>query len=207
MSVRRVPPIARSLGTAVGAFVVAAVAACASPEAPIATTTVPGPSITLPPASTAPTPTAVGCPSPASLAIVVALEASSRLACFSGAALTFEGVFGCGGCGGVDTRTATPAWLAGKEFDFLNDSSSLQMGRLALHFPPALVAPAAGSILRVTGHFDDSRAGECQIAEPDPNNPDGSPVPIPETEAIQYCRERFVVDSFEVLGTGPVPVG
>jgi hypothetical protein len=107
----------------------------------------------------------------------------------------------------VETRVATPAWLGGKEFDYLYSRTAAEPLALAIHFPPPLEAPEAGSILHVVGHFDDPRASECRIAEPDPANPDGSPVPIPEAEAIQYCRERFVVESFEITGTGPPPLG
>ena len=155
----------------------------------------------------APTPTAVGCPDGSSFEVVAAMSPDERVACLGGQSLTFDGVFGCAGCGGVETRVATPAWLAGKESDFLYSQTAAEPLGLALHFPPPLEAPEAGSILHVVGHFDDPRAGECRIAEPDPGNPDGSPMPIPAADALQYCRERFVVESFEITGTGPPPLG
>jgi hypothetical protein len=53
------------------------------------------------------------------------------------------------------------------------------------------------------GHFDDPLAKTCRIG--DVEGPDGTPAPIGTELSIEYCRHRFVVESFKVLGMATFP--
>ena len=77
---------------------------------------------------------------------------------------------------------------------------------LALRFPPKGPAePAAGTIIRVTVHVDDSRATKCTMSE---LSDAGAPLPVDTRTAVFQCREQLVVESFVVLGTDPdFPLG
>jgi hypothetical protein len=141
------------------------------------------------------------CPSTVDLANVQGMLAAERLACFGGSTIVLDGTFGCGGCGGVSVGVFSPAWLADPEFDFLSTNPETQLGPFALHFPPTMARPDAAQILRVRGHVGDGRAAECAIAVP--TGPEASPVPIAPASAELYCLQRFVVESYEVLGVDP----
>ncbi len=52
----------------------------------------------------------------------------------------------------------------------------------------------------MTVHVDDPRSTRCTAREPDGT---GGTVEIDVRSAVLYCRERLVVDSYEVLGTDP----
>jgi hypothetical protein len=127
-----------------------------------------------------------------------------RLACLGDRQLTIEGTFGCGGCGGLAPGTFEPEWLTHPiNFNILgppwaegHDASE----SLVLRVPPAvpqLDTAVAGSILRVVGHFNDAISTECEIA------PGGSEVPADDVAAEWYCREQFVVEAWESIGTDP----
>jgi len=70
-----------------------------------------------------------------------------------------------------------------------------------LHIAPdsGLALPEGGSIVRVTGHFIDPASTTCSMSLPDGEQ---SKPADPRTAEL-YCREQFVVDSFEVIGTDP----
>ena len=128
-----------------------------------------------------------------------------RLACYGDRQITFEGVLGCGGCGGLYPGRFTPEWLAFPSYD---DPISVEpqdaIGPMDLHWSPdgqerpntSGVAP----ILRVTGHFDDQAAEGCSIVFI------GGPASgIEESEvdpAVSelFCRTNFVVESYEIIG-------
>lgn len=131
------------------------------------------------------------------LATLQTLMPWEQLACYGNRSLTIEGTFGCGGCGGFRPGTFEPAWLASPiNVDPLSIDASQRMGPMTLSFPPdGPERPEAASIIRVTGHFDDPAAAECTVAPGDP------PVARDQRTAQLYCRARFVVESFEVLGT------
>src|SRR5688572_3509021 len=125
-----------------------------------------------------------------------------HLACFGDRWLTFEGTFGCAGCGGAAPGEFEPAWLAYPlSFDWLFPDYASGPGYLELRFAPDsnLGLPAQGSIVRVTGHFNDPRSATCKMS------------PFEGEQATQVdsrlaeltCRERFVVDGFDVIGTDP----
>jgi hypothetical protein len=149
----------------------------------------------------------VGCPQgTVDIHTIYAMTPWARLSCFGDRQLTFEGTYGCGGCGGISPGTFTPEWLAHPiNFALLQPpyaEGHTTVETLVLHEPPdgaELDGVEAGSVVRVTGHFNDARATECVIAPGEP----GSEEPADETAAEWYCRERFVLESLEVLGTDP----
>ena len=129
-----------------------------------------------------------------------------RLACLGDRQLTIEGTFGCGGCGGLAPGTFEPEWLSHPiNFNILgppwaegHDASE----SLVLRVPPDVVqfdTVEAGSVLRVVGHFNDPISAECVIAPGEP----GSEVPADDGAAEWFCREQFVVESWENIGTDP----
>ncbi|NJD26822.1 MAG: hypothetical protein FIA92_00805 [Chloroflexi bacterium] len=141
------------------------------------------------------------CPAVADLASVSGMLPAERLACFGSNPIVLEGTFGCFGCGVFVPGTFSPPWLATPvELDFLSVDPSVTFGPLALRFAPdGPERPALGSIIRVTVHLDDSRAASCSIVEGE----GGDAVTVPAMTATGFCRERLVVDSYEILGTDP----
>jgi len=132
----------------------------------------------------------------------VILTAYEQLACYSNGILTLEGTYGCGGCGGFAPGTFEPGWLANPLFPplpVLTAKPGKGIGRIDIHFVSdgELEYPVEGSILRVVGHYNDSAASSCRIAP----GVEGEQVEADSRAAILYCRERFVVDSYEQIGT------
>jgi hypothetical protein len=146
------------------------------------------------------------CASTVDLPSVQGMLPAERLACF-GEPFVLEGTYGCSGCGGAVAGTFKPSWIASPlSFGFLSVHPAERLGPLALRFPPAGPAePAAGKIIRVTVHVDDSRATKCVMAEPDDS---GVMRAVDARTAVLQCREQLVVESFDVLGTDPsFPLG
>lgn len=145
------------------------------------------------------------CPVSTDIDGLYAVTAWERLACLGEQQLTVEGTYGCGGCGGLAPGTFEPAWLAGPSpHTFTPPWAALPsvIELMVLHVPPdipELGAEQAGSVLRVTGHFNDARSTECVIASGEP----GEEVPADDLAAEWYCRLGFVVESWEVVGTDP----
>lgn len=131
------------------------------------------------------------------LATLKGITAWERLACFGNRSLTFTGTYGCPVCGAFEPGTYEPGWLASPEnLNYLGWPDIL-----TLHFAPedGLDAPANGSIVRVTGHFNDPASATCMIGPPA-----GEPGPnVDPVMAELYCREQFVVDAYEIIGTDP----
>ena len=136
---------------------------------------------------------------PVDLRTLEAMLPWEHLACFGTEQVALEGTFGCNGCSGVYAGTFEPSWLA---FPFTNAFLSVtdggSIGPFAMRFPPGWPAqPTPGAIVRVTGHFDDPAARGCTVSPGDP------PTPIDAHTAELYCREQFVVEILEVIGTDP----
>jgi hypothetical protein len=127
-----------------------------------------------------------------------------RLACYGDRQLTFEGVLGCGGCGGYTNGTFTPQWLAAPSMDFISVDPQERIGPLALRWSPdGQARPDTGGvapILRVTGHFDDPAAATCSITFVDVTFDVRSETQVDPAMSELYCRTQFVVDSYEVIG-------
>jgi hypothetical protein len=126
------------------------------------------------------------------LAALGRLTAWEQLACFGERSVTVTGTYGCI-CGlyyPADTNFE-PSWLAG--------SSLAWFGAVTLRIPPeaGLHLPPLGSILRVTGHFSDPASTTCVL-----NGAYGGAGPDPRIAEL-YCREQFVVDAYEIIGTDP----
>ncbi len=131
------------------------------------------------------------------------LTEHEQLACHGTGSVTIEGTYGCGGCGGFAAGTFDPGWLANPIDGVytLRATPGQGIGQIDMHKPPdaGIELPAEGAILRVTGHFDDPAASTCFIAPLEGE----VPVPADERATLLYCRERFVIDSFEQIGTDP----
>jgi hypothetical protein len=151
-------------------------------------------------------PLAPRCPTVRDMRNVVGMLGSERISCFGSDPVELQGTFGCGGCGGFAVGSFEPEWLAYPLAGNLLWYDVKDGGSLELLFPPdGPTPPAEGSIIRVRGHFSDARSTTCRIEEPDEGG-SGSVV-ISNAAAEQYCRAKYVVDSFEVTGTGPLPGG
>ncbi|HET9880081.1 MAG TPA: SH3 domain-containing protein [Candidatus Limnocylindria bacterium] len=140
------------------------------------------------------------CPArPATLAILESMLRWERLSCFGPEAITIDGTFGCAGCGGATVGSFEPEWLASPStFAPLSVDPNARIGPFDLRFKPdGPAAPAPGSTVRLTGHFDDPAAAGCTVAPGDP------PMAIDSATAALWCREQFVVDALEVTGTDP----
>ncbi|HJP88089.1 MAG TPA: hypothetical protein VJ850_03535 [Candidatus Limnocylindrales bacterium] len=133
------------------------------------------------------------CPRIANFDSVAAMLGFERVACFGSSSLTLDAISGCGPCGG-DDGAYEPPWLAGDAGGSMVANQGT--GRVALYLPPPLVAPAGGTLIRVTGHFDDPRAAGCRVTL------DG--VELPHFETVEMCRRHFVVQAIQVLPT-PAP--
>ena len=99
-----------------------------------------------------------------------------------------------------------PPWLASpNNLDYLSIgwSSGLNLSQLILHFPPAegFDRPPNASILQVTGHFSDPASSTCTIKPTMDGFPAGAEVDPVMAEL--YCREQFVVDAYEIIGSDP----
>ena len=140
------------------------------------------------------------------IAGLYALTPWERLSCIGDRQITVEGTYGCGECGGEAVGTFTPEWLAHPiDVDVLRPAFAQPVSvveSLVLRIPPELpqVAPEqAGSTLRVTGHFNDPRSVDCVVAP----GQAGQERVANDLAAEWYCREQFVVDAWEVIGTDP----
>jgi hypothetical protein len=146
------------------------------------------------------------CPATVELASIELLLGSERLACFGDAKLELTGTFGCGGCGGTGPGIFEPSWLASPMKNPLTvHPVSDHLGPFTVSLSPSGPgAPPAGSVVRVRGHFDDPAAGTCTISLIDPLRPSGEDlVAVPDEAAVLACRQEFVAESFEILGTDP----
>jgi hypothetical protein len=148
-------------------------------------------------------PLAARCPVTVDLKHVGAMLPAEQVDCFGSQTLELEGAFGCGGCGGAAAGIFKPAWLASPlQQAYLSVDPRERLGPLALSFPPnGPRVPGAGTIIRVRGHFSDSRADSCVISVPIGSDEVFSDVP--SRLAVGVCRQRFAVESFDKLGVDP----
>jgi hypothetical protein len=146
-------------------------------------------------------PLAARCPDEVTLAVVGAMLASERVACFGDERITLTGTSGCGRCGGTTTDLAKPDWLIGEfSAELLSVDPRLRIGDLAMRFSPDGPArPAPGSVIDVTGHFDDPAAADCRLEVTVRN----TLLPVARALAVEACRQEFVVDRYQVNGSDP----
>jgi hypothetical protein len=141
------------------------------------------------------------------LAAVVLITEWERLACFGDRSLTVTGTYGCVPCGIAYPRGGyEPHWLASPDnLNYLGSGRVFDLGpaELILHFSPesGLDVPPNASILRVTGHFNDPASSTCVIRPTMDDVEIGAEVDPAIAEL--YCREQFVVDAYEIIGSDP----
>jgi hypothetical protein len=142
------------------------------------------------------------CPTTFDLRTIQAMLPGEQLSCLGGRTLTLEGTYGCPGCGGAIAGVFSPQWLAfPQSWDFISVNVADRIGPFAVRFPPDVPRPAAASVVRVRGHFDDPRASSCSIALSSAS--DSPLVAVPPDQAMLVCRQHFVVTDYEVIGTDP----
>jgi hypothetical protein len=145
------------------------------------------------------------CPSSPDFASVSFQLPAERLECFGSRPIVLEGTLGCDGCAPLPDGYE-PVWLADPETGgLLSANVGETRGKLHLRYAPdGPTPPAAGSIVRVTGHFDDPAAQTCRMSvSPLFGMGAASAVPLDPAVAILICRQEFVVDAFQVLGMDP----
>jgi hypothetical protein len=147
----------------------------------------------------------VSCPiAPVTLELLaLELTAWERLVCLRDSAIVVEGTFGCDGCGGA-THGAAPVWLADptQHSPIADRYESYPFIRIAV--PPGTRVPADRDIVRATLRVDHPAAATCTYAP----SLDDAEVPTEDYDPVAvrtYCRERLVLDSFEVLGRDTTP--
>jgi hypothetical protein len=151
------------------------------------------------------------CPETVDLENVGAMLGAEQLACFGNQSIEFEGTYGCPPCSPMFSGEFEPKWLADPAIHNLVSEvgASLQGSSLRVRFRPgAAGAPSDGSIIRIRGHFDDPAAGDCSMSMPDPWSEfmESDPMefdPVPAAVARLWCRQMFVVESYDVIGTDP----
>ena len=125
-------------------------------------------------------------------------------ACYGNQSLTLQGYSsGCGGCGGIPDARLTPDWMAAAYSYgawYLSPETTQPGGpgtRLAVNLLPSahLTPPPEGTLVTVTGHFNDPASQDCRIV---PLRL-GSELP-PTSDAIGMCQRSFVVTSISVTG-------
>jgi hypothetical protein len=133
-----------------------------------------------------------------------------RLACFGDRSWTLEGTFSCGVCDGTMAGDFEPFWLAwplGGSFLWAEYPTGTGpdyqagIGPLVMRTPEdsGVELPVPGSIVRVTGHFSDPASTTCTVV----TFIGEQATPVDQRTAELYCREQFVVDALEVIGTDP----
>lgn len=148
------------------------------------------------------------CPSAVpDLATLVELTPYERVACLGARSVTLEGTYGCPACDSLShPYVMEPAWLAAWHLHlswFAPGWEDPSPGLIVVVTPPGvpeITEAERGRVLRVTGHFNDPQAQACTITPQAAAGPAAAPHP----EAVEwYCRDRFVVERWEVIGTDP----
>ena len=157
-----------------------------------------------------PPPPADPCPTadPTNVQVLLDMAATDPLTggaawplCFGRRELTFRAyVHDCGGCGGVSTYEARPAWLLdslGYAAFWLDTKPGHGATPLAVQVDPThtVRTPRSGAHVRITGHFDDPAATSCRLV---PTIAVITELPAPGV-AIGTCRKEFVVTSIKLL--------
>lgn len=123
-----------------------------------------------------------------------------RLACFGDRSLSFDATFGCGPCDGVIPGEWEPSWLTYPvSVSYLWADFQAGIGPLPMRAPPDFEYPEVGSIVRLTGHYSDPASTTCRIS----TFVDSELAAVDQRIAELYCREQFVVETMEVIGTDP----
>ena len=151
------------------------------------------------------------CPDIVDLKNVGGMVPAEHLACFGTQSIEFEGTYGCPPCNPIPYGDFEPKWLADPAvYNLVSEvGGRMQGSSLTVRFPPDGPGPPAdGSIIRVRGHFDDPAAGDCSIRWPDPwaaflESDPREFDPAPAAVARHWCRQMFVVEHYDTIGTDP----
>jgi hypothetical protein len=151
----------------------------------------------------------VTCLGPATLALLLAppdqedrwTTGWERLACQGGGQLELEGVAEALCFEGTESPytfapffLASPDRCAGIVLDDIDPDGNHSSLALDLRYQGDVAWPPRGDLLRLSGHFDDPASSTCTAtASFEPSEVD------PEF-LVLFCRERFVVDEFVVIG-------
>jgi hypothetical protein len=141
----------------------------------------------------------VACPAPITLErLAFDLTPWGRLVCLDSAPFDVQGTYGCESCDD-EPLNAEPGWLADLALHNVLAGQYSYYPFIRIAIPPDLAPPQDRDVIRATLRVDDASARSCTyMPEPDDTGALLELDPI----AIQfYCRERLVLDSFEVLGT------
>jgi hypothetical protein len=135
------------------------------------------------------------------LATLAHLTEWERLACFDDRTLTVVGTYGSpitSPVGEYVPGSFEPAWLAYPVAPSYLVVARTRAETLYFRVTPdsKLVLPQPGTIVRATGHFNDAAAGDCTMTRF--NGEDA--VAVDSRSAQLYCREQFVLDSYERIG-------
>ena len=145
-------------------------------------------------------PTTSRCPAEVDLENLGAMVPAERLDCFGGRTIEFDGTYsyGCPTCEYFGRYE--PAWLASPNVWNRVAETGTGAGFLNVRFPPGLEHPEDGSIIRVKGHFDDPLSADCSITLVPWDYRVMVPHVVPGSIASLWCRQMFVVESYDVLG-------
>ena len=147
-------------------------------------------------------------PRPADRAVSPGLRCLRRgaAACWPGQEIVLTGfVSSPEGLGGTSEFTIEPEWLVSRAH-WLSTSAAVdpesgRSVRLAGRGAWARVRESRGSLVRVSGRFDDPVAKTCVVTE---ENPDFAPTP---EQAIQICQTSFVLTSVAPLAAPNTDAG
>ena len=137
---------------------------------------------------------------------IVSSHPQRQLECLGGEPVVVEG-YATGGDAIQRAYGGDPSWLAEIQSIALSSviGPAVEGFSLPIHLPPDLDEDVPlsdrdghqGTRLRVTGHLDDRASSGCErrpVA--------GSYPPMDAELSVQWCRQRFVVDSVEVVPEG-----
>jgi hypothetical protein len=153
----------------------------------------------------------VTCPTEATVDTLAPLVQQDRLRCVGSTAVTID--VRSGQLGRVPLYDVEPAWYgrnAGPPTTALFNPGPARFGPdaktapeaagawLVPRIPPDVAPIPLGFYLRVTGHFDDPSAAGCRRAAA--FGVPGRGVPLEAAaDSVQWCREQFVVSSWQAL--------
>ena len=155
------------------------------------------------------TPASVTCLGPVTLALLLAppdqedrwTTGWERLACQGGQQLELEGVAEDLCYEGIESPytfapylLASPDRCSGLVADDIDANGHHSSFALDMRWRIAFAPPSRGTLLQVSGHFDDPASSTCTATasfEPSAVDPDF---------LVLYCRERFVVDELAAIG-------
>ena len=144
-------------------------------------------------------PIAPRCPAVRDVRNLAAMLDSELVACFGSDSIELEGTFSCLDCfGEVFAGSFDPDWLANPRELYALSVDGEDALPLRVHFAPDGPAlPEEGALIRVRGHFSDPRSATCEITVA---RSDGTTKSIADAAAEQWCRAKFVVERYEVIG-------